>query len=151
MGFERFTPYILIAPALLYMGVFIGIPILESVYIAFFEQGAFTLSSIDRLLTSSNYVEAFKFTLLLAGVIISVEVLLAVIIAVFLYYAFPGRDALVYIVIVPLAISDVAAGLIWYSILTGNGFINKLLLNAGVIDSPIQFPGYTVRHLEFLA
>lgn len=64
---------------------------------------------------------------------------------------FPGRNVALYLVILPLTISDVAAGLIWYSLLSTNGFLNKLLISLRFIDQPIYFFGYQFRHMAFLA
>lgn len=141
--------YLLIAPAFLYMAFFIAYPLVEAVYLAFFKDGGLTWSNIDYLLHSpfSEFKNALKYTFTITAIVIPVETLLALTVAILLYNRFRGRDLLLYLVIVPLTISDVAAGLIWYSILTSNGFMNNLLISLGVIDEPIQIFGsiYTWR------
>ncbi len=67
----------------------------------------------------SKFWDALKYTVLLAGVVIPIEVGIAITLAMLLTYKFRGRDLAVYVVVLPLVISDVAAGLIWYSMLTG--------------------------------
>ena len=149
----RAVPYILIMPAVAYLMIFIGYPILDSLYLAFFEGGSSAFSNVDYLLNSPNsrFKEALLYTLLLAAVVVPVETILALAITLFLFNRFRGRDSLVYVLAIPLAISDVAAGLIWYTLLTGGGFINKLLLNIGVIDNPVIIFGYQNRLLVFAA
>lgn len=150
---ERYIPYILITPSLAYLLFFIGYPLAQALYLAFTEHGAFSLKNIYYLLHSpfSKFTEALVNTSLLVVVIIPIQVAIALGLAMLFNIKFPGRNAALYLVILPLTISDVAAGLIWYSMLSTNGFLNKLLLNMGLVKSPIYFFGYQYRHMEFLA
>jgi len=152
---DRVMPYLLVAPALAYLFFFIGYPLISGVRLAFFtEDGRFTLENINYLLNSplSRFKDALVYTLVITGIVVSIEFVLALLLAFFFnYVGFRGRNVAIYIVILPLTISDVAAGLIWYSMLTSNGFVNKLLLNLGVISSPIEFFGWQYRNMELLA
>ncbi|ABM80182.1 ABC-type sugar transport system, permease [Hyperthermus butylicus DSM 5456] len=152
---DRILPYLLIAPTVVYMGFFVGYPLVQGVKLAFFdEQGRFTTENVDYLLNSplSKFRDALFYTLLITGIVIPVEFVLALLLAFFFNsFRFRGKNAAIYVTILPLTISDVAAGLIWYSMLTGNGFANKLLLNLGVISEPIQFFGWQNRDMELLA
>ncbi|MCE4612939.1 MAG: sugar ABC transporter permease [Desulfurococcales archaeon] len=146
------TPYLLIAPALGYMLFMVGYPLVEAIYLSFFEDGGLTLRHINYLLYDplSKFDEAVRNTFLLIAIIVPAETILAIVVAVFLYKSFRGRDMLVYMVAIPLTISDVASGLIWYSIFAGNGFLNKTLYSLGLIDSPIQFLGYEYKWREVM-
>ena len=152
---EKAAPYLLVAPALAYMVFFIGYPLVQGVRLAFFdEQGRFTTANIEYLLHSpfSMFRDALVYTLTITGIVVTVEFFLALLLAFFFNTArFPGRNAALYIVVLPLTISDVAAGLMWYAMLTGNGFVNKLLLNLGLISEPVQFFGWQHRGMELLA
>ena len=153
-GAEGALPYLLVAPALGYMAFFIGYPLVEGVRLAFIdENGGFTMENVDYLLYSpySKFWDALKYTLALAGVIIPIEVALALGLSLLLSSRFRGRDAAVYIVVLPLVISDVAAGLLWYTMLAGNGFLNKLLISLGVIEDPVYFFGREYVDRMFLA
>lgn len=150
---EKCTPYLLLLPALTYLLLFIGVPVAQAIYMAFTEEGTFTTKNIDYLLNSplSMFKEALKYTFLLAVTIIPIQVAIALGLAMLFNIRFPGRNVALYLVILPLTISDVAAGLIWYSILSSRGFINKLFMNLGLISRPIYFFGYEYRDMEFLA
>ncbi len=139
----RHKAYLLIAPAFIYMGFFIAYPLGEAIYLSFFEEGALSLANIEYLISNplSKFTDALKYTLAITAIVIPVETALALLTALFLYNAFKGRDVVLYMVIIPLTISDVAAGLIWYSILTSNGFMNNLLITLGLLDDPIQVFG----------
>ncbi len=151
---ERYLPYLLIAPALGYLLFFIGYPLTQGVLLAFTDQnGHFTLQHIYYLLysPSSNFWPALEDTLALAAVIIPIQIMLALGFSLLLSANFKGKDMVLYILIIPLTISDVAGGLIWYSLLTANGFFNKLFMALGIINQPIQFFGYQFRPMEFIA
>lgn len=152
MAEERRRPYILIAPALAYMLFFVGYPLVEGLRLAFTGPGGFTLEHLHYFLYESRFREALLYTSLLVATVIPVEVVLALLLSLFFASRrFPGKNAALYIVILPLVISDVAAGLMWYAMLTPNGFLNKLLIKLGLISEPIYFFGYQYRWREFLA
>ena len=152
---DRVMPYILVAPALIYMLFFIGYPLVQGIRLAFFdEHGRFTTANIDYLLHSplSRFWDALIYTLVITGIVVPTEFVIALLMAFFFNsFQFRGKNAAIYVAILPLTISDVAAGLIWYSMLTGNGFLNKLLLNLGLIHQPVQFFGWAHRDMELLA
>lgn len=150
---EKYVPYLLIMPALIYMIFFIGYPLAQAVGMAFFENGHFTTVNIDYLLYSplSKFWDALKFTLLLATTIIPIQIAVAFGISLLFNISFKGHNIAVYSVILPLTISDVAAGLIWYVMLSPNGFFNKLLISLGIISEPVRFFGMANRDMEFLA
>jgi len=149
---SKYTPYFLILPTLAYMVFFIGYPLVQGIMLAFFdEQGRFTLENVNYLLygPGSLFWDALKYTILLAAVIIPIQVSIAFGLALLFNLRFPGRNAALYTVILPLTISDVAAGLIWYVMLGQYGFFNKILMNLGIISHPIIFFG--IKDMEFIA
>ncbi len=151
---EKYTPYLLILPTLIYMIFFIGYPLAQGIRLAFFdEEGHFTWENVDYMLNGpgSMFWDALKYTILLALVIIPIQVSVAFGLALLFNMKFPGKNAALYTVILPLTISDVAAGLIWYVMLSPYGFFNKLLMNLGIISEPIQFFGIQYRNMEFIA
>ncbi|WP_297092559.1 sugar ABC transporter permease [Thermococcus sp.] len=145
------VPYLLILPALAYLLFFVGYPLIQALYLAFTQNGALSLEVWRRTFSDYYFWSAFKYTIALAGVIVPIQVSLAVVLALLMNRVFKGKDAALYALIIPLTISDVAAGLIWYSMLSPYGFINKLLMNLGIITQPIYMFGYEYRTREFFA
>jgi multiple sugar transport system permease protein len=47
-----------------------------------------------------------------------------------------------YIYAIPLAISDLAAGIAWLSIFTERGYLNSILNQMGILDKPFLFLSY---------
>lgn len=148
---SSYLPYFLILPAFAYLLFFVGYPLVQALYIAFTQNGQLSLATVRKTFADPYFWEALKYTIALAGVIVPSQVGLALILALGVNRVFKGKDFTIYALTIPLTISDVAAGLIWYSMLSPSGFLNKLLLNIGIINNPIYFFGYQYRHMEFLA
>jgi multiple sugar transport system permease protein len=53
-----------------------------------------------------------------------------------------GRDLVLWIWIIPMGISDLAAGLVWLTILQDRGYLNSALFALGVIDGPTNWLSY---------
>jgi len=142
-------PYLLLLPAILYLLGFVGYPLIQAFYLAFTKDGALSLDTLRRAVSDYYFWDALKNTIMFGAIIVPIQLALAVVLALFMNRAFKGRDLGIYALIIPLTISDVAAGLIWFSMLSPYGFVNKVFMNLGIIDSPIYFFGYQYRMREF--
>ena len=149
--FSRLAPYLLLLPALTYLALLVGYPVLHAVILSLTEEGSLTLTHFKRMIEDIHFAEALKFTFLLAGIIIPIQILFAIAVSLLLYSRFRGSNICLYIFLIPLAISDVAAALIWYNILAGSGYLNKILLRTGIVQEPIFFFGYAYRRMEVVA
>ncbi len=98
-----------------------------------------TLDYIKRMLRDRNFKKAVQTTLVLLIVILPIQFTLAIIMALVLQSRLKFNTLFLYIYSIPLGISDLAAGLVWYSIFTQKGFLNTLLQQLGVIDRPYVF------------
>jgi len=148
---SKYLPYLLILPAIVYLLFFIGYPLVQAIILAFTHNGHLSLYNFRSALATPTFIPAFKYTLALAAVIIPTQLFLALILSLIMTRTFKGKDMVLYALIIPLTISDVAGGLIWYTLLSDAGFLNKLLINIGLISQPIHFFGYQYRNMEFLA
>jgi multiple sugar transport system permease protein len=104
--------------------------------LAFREGGAWTLEPFRTMANDANFKDALRFTLLLVVVIVPLQFLLALAMALLINSKLHGRGIFLAIFILPLAVSDLAAGLVWQSILTERGYLNTLLEKVGLIDQP---------------
>ena len=80
--------------------------------------------------------EAMRFTFLLIVVIVPIQFVLAFGMALLLNARLRGGGFFLYIFLLPLAISDLAAGIAWSAIFTEHGYLNTILERIGVIDQP---------------
>ena len=145
MNLKRRTlePYLLLLPSTAYLVLFFAWPMAKAFGLAFqTDDGQFTLSYLQRMFNDAAFSQAIITTLKLILLIIPIQFLLALIMALLLMERLRGSDMIVYIYVIPLAISDLAAGIIWFSIFTQSGYLNSLLTTLGLIDKPFLFLNY---------
>jgi multiple sugar transport system permease protein len=148
---SRALPYLLLAPATLFLAAFFVAPFVQVAGQAFFENGAFTLGHFRAMAADWKFRPALVNTLLLALAVVPVQIAMALAMASLVTNMGRGRDMLLYVFTIPLGISDLAAGLIWLAILEQNGFLNSALYTLGAIDSPVNWLTYQHPGLLFLA
>ncbi len=146
---ESVTPMLLILPAMAYLIVFIGYPIVGTFQLAFSGSKGW-LENFIYVFSSKDFQNAFFNTLILGATVIPIQFILAIIFALLINKKWKGYKVLLYIIATPLALSDVTAALISYSIFAPNGYLNKILLNLNWIERPLYFFGYMFKSREFL-
>jgi len=88
------------------------------------------------------FVRALRTTVVLIVTIVPIQFILALTMALLVSERLRGADLFVYVYSIPLAVSDLAAGIIWFSIFTERGYLNSLLYNLGILDKPFLFLDY---------
>lgn len=128
------APYLLLLPSAVFMLVLFGWPMLSGVLQAFGYGSTlgFTTAYWDRMAGNTYFWEAVRNTLLLIVVLIPVQFAFALAMALLLRAKPRFSGMYFYLWAVPLAISDLAAGLVWLSILTDRGYLNSLLAALGM-------------------
>ena len=145
MNLKRFNwePYLLLLPSTLYLILFFAWPMFQAFGLAFqTDEGQLTLAHMQRMFGDAGFSMALRNTILLVIAIVPLQFILALTMALLMMERLPGSNMLVYIYSIPLAISDLAAGIIWFSIFTERGYLNSLLYNLGVLDKPFLFLNY---------
>jgi multiple sugar transport system permease protein len=131
------------APAAVFLALFFVWPSLRALLIAFqTAAGDFTLDNFRRMLGDTDFGLALRNTLLMLAVVIPLEVAVALVMAALAQSRLRGSGFLLYVWSLPLAISDLAAGLVWLSILTQHGYLNSVLQALHLIRHPIGFLDY---------
>lgn len=147
---ENWLPYLLFLPTLIFLAVFVGYPLLEALKLAFTsESGRLSLDNFIALALDSTFWKALKYTLLFLVTIVPLDVLLAFLLALFVNRRFQGYMIVLYLISIPLALSDVSAALMSYNIFTSHGFLNKFLMKFGIIETPIYFFGIGLSSRAF--
>ncbi|MCD6551470.1 carbohydrate ABC transporter permease [Thermotoga sp.] len=144
----KWIPFLLILPAVLYLLLLMGYPLLETFRLAFTsDEGIF--GNFKRLMESGEFWNSLKNTLLLTVVIVPLQLVLALGLALFVNKKFKGYTTILYFIAIPLALSDITAALMSYTIFSPNGYLNKILMNLGLIERPMYFFGYLFKTREF--
>jgi len=136
-------PYILLLPSTIYLLLFFAWPMFQAFGLAFrADDGHLTLAYLQRMFGDVAFSKALRNTIMLIIAIIPLQFFLALTMALLMMERLRGADIFVYIYSIPLAISDLAAGIIWFSIFTGRGYLNSLLYTLGIQDKPFLFLDY---------
>ena len=134
----RVLPFTLVLPAMAFLAVLIVIPMAQALFMSVVaDSGVFTLEQFERMLADTNFGDAWRNTLLLLLLIVPLQVALALAIALLVNSRFRGHRWFFLVYTVPLAVSDLATGLLWLAAFTERGYLNSMLQNAGVISQPV--------------
>ncbi|MBI5669114.1 MAG: sugar ABC transporter permease [Chloroflexi bacterium] len=98
-----------------------------------------TLDYVRRMVTDFRFGNALATSVLLIVLILPLQFILAIVMALVLQSQIRGSTVFLYIYAIPLGISDLASGILWYSIFTQRGFLNSFLVSTGLLDQPFIF------------
>lgn len=126
------TAILLIAPSLVFMTALFLWPLVAGIAQAFSGPDGPTTAYVRRMLDDPYFWEATRNTALLIVVLIPLQFALALTMALLLRQRPRLAGLHFYIWVVPLAISDLAAGLVWLCVFTDRGYLNSVLDRAGL-------------------
>ncbi len=133
------------APATLYVGLLVAVPLCILVAYSFWTQ---TYVEIDRTLTLANYQEAFTDPLVrhlmirsvaIAGAVTLATVGLAYPIAYFIAFRTQKKTLWLLLITIPFWSSYLLRVFSWKLILGFNGVMNSALISLGLIQEPLTF------------
>jgi multiple sugar transport system permease protein len=139
---QMYYPYMLIAPSLLFLVAFFLFPLVQTIWLSFSSAGGVGLDNYRRMLGDLNFSTAVRNTFALTLVAVPIQIALALMMSVMVQKLQRGRDFILWIWTIPLAVSDLAAGLAWLAILQNSGYLNSLLFALGVIPSQTNWLTY---------
>ncbi|NPC70399.1 carbohydrate ABC transporter permease [Corallococcus exiguus] len=148
---ERRQAYLLVAPAVVVLAVVALYPVLAAIWLSLhrfilvFGERRFTgLENYAYLMGDARFWSALGNTAYFTAVAVTVELLLAVPLALLLNRAFPGRGLLRASVLVPWAIPTVVSARLWAWMFNPDyGLINRLLGGAEI--NWLGAPGYALH------
>jgi multiple sugar transport system permease protein len=115
------------------------------------DTGQFTTRYIQRMVNDRFFWPALRTTLLLIVLIIPAQFVLAIIMALVIQADLKGSTIFLYIFAIALGVSDLAVGIVWYSVFTQSGYLNSILQGLGLIDSPITYLSADTRYWILIA
>lgn len=135
-------PFFMSMPALLWQMLFLYIPLISIFVISFLrsDAGSFFLSLDNYVaLFQSNYFKIIMRSALLASVTASICLVCAYPVVYFLVFRLErSRNILLFFLILPFWTSLLVQAYAWFYVLEKFGMINTILLNLGLIASPIH-------------
>ena len=157
MNKKKLSPYILIAPVVIFMLIVYGYPLFLTLKYSFFdasligENNVFVgLKNYISVLKDKQFYDTFfltvKWTVLTIGFKIGIGFFIAMILNAKIYM----KKAYRFLVLIPWAIPQVVVSIIWAWILDGRyGYLNYYLQKFGIISKPLSW--LTETNLAFLS
>jgi multiple sugar transport system permease protein len=136
------SPWLLLLPSIVLMVLLFGWPLVQGLLAAFRDADGFTLDNWSRLFDDPYFFRALRNTLLLIVIVVPVQLVLAVGMALLMQARPKFLSVHFYLWAIPLAVSELAAGLVWLSIFAERGYLNSLLVGLGLSDTGVQWLGY---------
>ncbi|MFI9413892.1 carbohydrate ABC transporter permease [Nocardia gamkensis] len=136
------SPWMLLLPSIVLMAALFGWPLVQGVLEAFRGDDGLTLANWERLFDDPYIFTALRNTVLLIVIVVPIQLALAVGMALLMQARPRFAGGHFYLWCLPLAISELAAGLVWLSIFDNRGYLNSLLVGLGVTDDGVQWLGY---------
>lgn len=145
-NFNRTTPYLFLAPAVIVLAVALIYPVGYMVWASFLNwnpsqrigHAEFVgLANYARLLDDAQFRESFGVTLVFAATVVSVEMVLGVGLALLLDRELRGMSVLRTLFILPMMIAPIVVGLMWrYMYHPTVGILNRTLKSLGLDPIP---------------
>ena len=130
-------------PGAVFMVAFLVYPILSMVFDSFFEIGITgdrTFIGLDNYIhafTAGGFLKQLKNTLIYIVVAVSIETILGVLFALFFEMNYKGSKVIRSLMMAPLMIAPLVAGLTWKLMMSSSfGIVNELLTRIGILSDP---------------
>lgn len=137
---RKLEPYLLLLPSTIFLLVFFAWPMFRAIGLAFqTDDGQWTLEHGERMVNDVAFRQALRNTFLLIVSVIPLQFVLALVMALLVTAGLRGSSLLIYFYALPIAVSDLAAGIVWLSIFTENGYLNTVLTGLGLLERPFIF------------
>ncbi len=146
------APYALLLPSLAFLALFFASPMIQSFGLALQDaDGDWSLASIEAMVGDARFREALLTTLVLLALLLPLQFALALLMALIVNARLKGAKLWLYVYALPLGISELSAGIIWFAIFTQQGWLNSLLEGVGLIDREVIWLDFNREWLLILA
>jgi multiple sugar transport system permease protein len=137
---RKLEPYLLLLPSVIYLIFFFAWPMVRGFGLIFrTEEGQWTLRYVQRMVNDVSFLPALRTTLLYVVILIPIQFVVALTMALLVTGGIRASGLLIYFYSIPIAVSDLAAGVVWFSIFTERGYLNTVLQGLGLLDKPFIF------------
>jgi multiple sugar transport system permease protein len=130
-------PYALIAPSIVFLGALFIVPLVQTIWLSVATENGLSLENYARMAGDLNFSVAIRNTFLLTAVVVPLQVALALGMASMVIRLDRSRELVLWVLTIPLGISDLAAGLAWLAILQNSGYLNSALYKLGIISGQV--------------
>lgn len=139
---SRKTLLLFFLPGAIFMGAFLIYPIITMVADSFFEVGItgdktfVGLENYIRAFTAGGFLKQLKNTLLYIVIAVSIETAIGLLFTLFFELNYKGSKIIRSLMMAPLMIAPLVAGLTWKLMMSSSfGIVNELLAKIGILSS----------------
>lgn len=135
---------LMVLPLFLYLLAFTGIPVLACVVLSFTDGASQvfpTWHNYQALFNLGLFAQALRNTLWLTGLGVSLEILLGLGTAYVLHSLVLGRAVVRTLVLMPMGVPTIVAGVMFTYLFGSTGYVNELLYRLGLLARPMDWLG----------
>lgn len=137
---KKVIPWLLLAPTIVFYLLFWLFPVLAGTYESLTDaEGHFTFMNYVYIFTDGQFGVAILNTALFVVISILVQYVLAMILALILNMKFRFNKLLLFLVMIPMAITPTAVAIIWKTGLRETGWINSILMGLNLTQETISW------------
>ena len=141
--FKKWIPYLLVLPTIIYYCIFWLNPVVTSFIYSFKDEAGikWTIDNYIQIFSDPYFKEAIFNTAIFVVISVTLEFVVAMLLALIINKKFKGASVLLAIALIPMALPAVAVGAMWSSGFATYGWLNSILYNLGLIaqDGKILF------------
>lgn len=147
------TPYMFLAPALLFYLMFWFLPVILSFFQSFISiDNQFSFENYGLMFDDPLFFKALTNTLIFASVSLVIQFVIALVLAILINRNFKGSKLFLFIMLIPMALPQSAVGILWNTGLIESGWINSffeviglqsVLESLDVVSGPIIWKNVT--------
>src|SRR6188474_3269232 len=140
----RATPYLFLAPALIFLGIFVIYPIIAVVWYSFTDYNIVKppvfvgLDNYEKLVSDPVFWLALAHSIVYL-IVTPVLIVMSIALAIIVNRNLRGIHIYRALYFVPAVSGSIAIGLSWRWLFERTGFINSMLLSLGWISEPVQW------------
>ena len=138
---RKAIPFLLMTPAFIYYAVFWLMPVVDGIMeVLTGIDGSFTLAGNFILMGKSDqFVQTVINTALFSFISVLLQFVLALALALILNIKFKFSNMVMFITMIPMAITPTAVAILWKTGFFRDGWLNSLLMGVGILKTPILF------------
>ncbi|MDF2644787.1 MAG: sugar transporter permease [Paenibacillus sp.] len=145
---DRWFLFFLLAPPMVLLLLTLGIPIVKSIYMSFFDVTLVRMNdyrwnnfaNYSHLWTENDFIQALRTTLIYVVGIVILQFVLGIVLASILNHVVRMRKLLRTAILIPWTIPTIVVALLWMWLFQPQyGVLNYILVNWGIIDKPYEW------------
>ncbi len=135
-NWNQIGPYLLVAPALIYYVLFWIRPVIKAFTVSITDAtGQISLDNFRLVLQDATFVPAAQNTAIIVIFSVTLEFVAAMALALLINRKFKGSSILLFIAMIPMALSPVVLGAMWKTGFTTHGWVNSFLTYTGFLEA----------------